>query len=800
MISTHLPAVVLRRLLAVFTCILSTILIHGQIPDSTFWVPNGPVDALVLHDTTVIIGGDFDQVSPVTGSFVRLDTATAQVDPSLFKVNGTVYAMCRDSVGNVYVGGSFSRAGNQSVENIFRITPAGQFDNSFVCAVDGPVYSLYFYNTDLYIGGDFGMINGEIRNNCGSVNLDSGGVNIFDPNVNGPVYCMSPDTIYGYMVIGGDFTGVSVFSPPYLAKVNFLTGQPLTFNAVPWTATPNTNGPVYDVEVVGNRVIFAGEFTTFGPYYRRGLAKIILSNGNLTTENANVNGSVYAMNIIGSRVFIGGIFNSVGLQARQNLGCVDVNFVLDAWAPGTNGEVRVITQFDTSRLFVGGDFSVVRGDTCIRGALINYLDSGTVSNWNPKINRIVYAAELDTLNQLYAGGAFFGAGGTTRNNLCALSVNNGRVTSWNPNVGAAVRAMTLDGDTLYFTGDFGAVNSTTRGRTAAIDLNTFSLLPFNPGVNGLVRTIAVTDSAVYMGGNFTSLGGQARMNIGKVDKYTSLATPWNPGCPGTVNSILPTNSWVYVAGYYSSIAGVTRENLSRLHPTSGIADWNWICNTDDGIYHAEFYNGKMVLGGWFNTVNGISAPDFAFLDTAALQVTAPAFNCDGFVRMFTNYGDDFFVSGTFDLVNTQYQPRLVAYDEGNNNVDSWTPAPNYAPVAMQATASRIYVGGAMSTAVVFHPFLQVMNIQWVTSLDEQEDPLPAFEVYPVPATDEITIAAKEATEYFITDIAGKIVQAGMLDLRDGRETISISGLAPGLYIITLTGENASPVSRQIIKQ
>lgn len=800
MMYMHLRMVVWGRLLAILTFILCSAEIFAQAPDSTFWVPNGPVESLVIRDTTVILGGDFDQVSPVTGSFARVDTSTALYDPSLFKVNGTVYTTCRDSNGYVYVGGNFSRVGNQYVDNLFRIRPDGVFDNTFHIVVDGPVYVLYYFNTDLYIGGDFDHIDADIRHNLGSVNLDSGGVNIFDPNVNGPVYCMAADTLDGYMVIGGNFTGVGVYSPPFVAKVSFLTGAPLTFGAVPWTASPNCNGPVYAVALSGVYIYIGGEFTAFGNILRRGIAQMIHNNGSmLTITDSQMNGNVYTIQQVGSQLFCGGSFSVAGNQPRANLVAFSSMLALQPWNPGTNGEVRVLSVLDSSRFFAGGNFTMVGNDSCVRGAVVSYTDSGTVSNWNPVFNGTVFAASTDTLGHLYVGGGFFGMGGVLRNNLCAISTNTGIVTAWSPDVNAVVHTIALDGDSLYFAGDFTNVNSIARNKVAAIDLTTNTLLAFNPGVNGLVRTIAFSDSAVYMGGNFTSLGGQARLNIGKVDKYTSLATVWNPGCMGTVNSIIATNAWIYVAGYYSTIAGVTRQNLARLNPRSGAADFNWIVDTDDGIYHAEFRNSMLVIGGWFNNVNGQYSPDFSFVDTASLAVTSPSFDCDGFVRMFTGYGDDYFISGVFNIVNNNYQARLVAYDEGDQLVDPWAPFPNAAPVTMQATSSRIFIGGSMTTtAGMVHPYFQVLYSQWVTGITGNTNQEEPFKVYPVPSADIVTIEPA-GTEYVITDLSGKIVGAGLMDVHSSATTISIADLAAGVYVITVRDENGRASSQRIIR-
>jgi hypothetical protein len=776
--------------------------VSAQQVDSTFWVPNGPVNSLLLHDSTVIIGGQFDQVSPVCGSFARVDTSTAVVDPSLFKVNGTVYCTYRSRQGYLYIGGDFTQAGSQPVENIFRLRPNGTFDNSFVHLVNGPVYCINQHDTDLFIGGNFTQIDGQTRNYFGGIELNTGNVGFCDPNLNGPVYCMAQDTstFTPYMIIGGAFTNVGGFTPPYLAKIKMSSGYPFLFNAVPWTAVPNVNAPVYDLDIKNGFIYMAGEFTQFASTPRRGLAILQQYSGVLQSTNANITGSVYSMKIIDTNIYIGGSFSSVGSQLRGNLACVDFSFAVQTWNPGTNGVVREIGMADSDEFFIGGNFTVASGDTVGRGAIINRF-TGVARNWNPKFNATVYTSGLDTSGRLYIGGAFFGAGGVLRKNLCALSVNSGVCTAWNPSVSSTVRCMTLDGDTLYFAGDFSTVNSTSRGRVAAIDLATSTLLPFNPGVNGIVRTIAVTNTDVFVGGNFTTLGGQPRNNIGEVSKSTSLASTWNPYCYGTVNKLLLDANWLYVAGYYNNIGGEQRQNLARVDRTTGVTDLTWICDTDDGIYQAEFYNGKLALGGWFSIVNGQTANDFALLDTSSLTLAPANFACDGFISTFTTFGDDFFMAGTFNITNAQYQPRLVSYDEGNMSVDPWTPVPDAAPKTMQATATRLYAGGQMtSIGNLFHPFLQVLDVHWVTGVEDIQSSETSFLVYPVPASDFITIESqRNFSAYTITDITGKIVQSGILETSTAGQSVSVAGLSAGMYFLNLSSDNQT-ASRKIVIQ
>jgi|GEM_PF-2904648 len=802
MASRNIPPVKMNRLLAIFSSLLVWSGVLAQIPDSTFWVTNGPVKSLQLKDSILFVGGEFDHIDPISGSFVRLDTFTALPDPAVFKVNGTVHAMARDFRGYVYVAGEFTRAGHQNVENLFRLRPNGSFDNNFVHTVNGPIYCLNARDSILYIGGEFTQIDGEPRTNAAALDLNLNDVSPFDPQVNGPVYCMAQDTAYGYLLIGGDFTGVRTFSPPYIAKVSFEFGDPLTFNAVPWTATPNTNGPVYALEVCNEEVYMGGEFTSFSSIQRRGLAVLNLSNGLISGKNAGCNGKVYALTLQAERLYVGGDFSLMGGNFRDNLACLDTGMTLLPWSPATDDVVRCIGALDSNSLMIGGDFIQVNGDTCMRAAIIDTIGIGFVHNWDPEINATVWAVLADTLHRMYAGGSFFAMGGFTRRNLCSININTGRATAWNPFVNYGVETLQLSGDTLYLSGQFTVVNNLTRDRLAAIDISTFSTTSFNPACDGLVRTIAVTDSFVYVGGNFTMLGGFPRGNIGRVDKFSGLTNYWNPNCLGTVNSVLPTDEWIYVAGFYNTIGGMTRNNLSRISPVNGGADWNWICDTDDGIYRAEFYNNEMILGGWFNTINGQSSPDFARMDTATLLLQPAPFLTNGYVQTFTRYNDDFFVSGNFNLIDNGYKPYLFDYDVVNGAPDVWTPAPDAPTATMVATADRIFIGGGMKvTGGVYQPYLQSLNVQWVTGTDDiASNPTTDFRMYPIPASTEMNIVVNSETtisKYTITDIAGKQVKSDDVSFQNGQATINVSELGSGMYFITLV-EDGNWITQRIV--
>ncbi len=76
--------------------------------------------------------------------------------------------------------------------------------------------------------------------------------------------------------------------------------------------------------------------------------------------------------------------------------------------------------------------------------------------------------------------------------------------------------------------------------------------------------------------------------------------------------------------------------------------------------------------------------------------------------------------------------------------------------------------------------------------------LATINVYPVPATNElhVTNAQCEHMNYVLADMYGRSVMTGTLD---SSATISIAGIAPGLYIINLLMPNGQVYRQRIIK-
>ena len=163
-----------------------------------------------------------------------------------------------------------------------------------------------------------------------------------DPD--GPVYAIETHPYaFGqpYVFIGGSFQIIGGVPAHNVAQ--YYPYQKIIFPN--WT--PNLDGPVYALKMIGDYVYVGGSFTTIDNIQDRYLAKISISR-TYSADYTNPNpptGPVYAMyyNDPTYSLFIGGVFTYMGTQVRNHIAQINPGTdLLTSWNPNVNGNVRVI--------------------------------------------------------------------------------------------------------------------------------------------------------------------------------------------------------------------------------------------------------------------------------------------------------------------------------------------------------------------------------------------------------------------------------------------------------------------------
>jgi trimeric autotransporter adhesin len=394
--------------------------------------------------------------------------------------------------------------------------------------------------------------------------------------------------------------------------------------------------------------------------------------------------------------------------------------------PHVIGKVLAAKPDGTGGWYIGGSFTSVGG--VARQSLAHILSDGEVDPaWNPAPTggSVVYddaSAVIDALalsgSTLYVGGDFTSIAGQPRASLAALDAGTGQATSWNPGTSlefegepGLVRALLVDGSTVFAGGQFAAVGGQPRVNLAAIDASTGGVLGWNPGAGGTVYALAVSGSDVFVGGSFSTIAGQSLNNLAAIDIASGLAIPWNPSPSGPVHALAISGSSVYVGGSFSSIGGQPRNGLAAINPESGNAtEWNpnptRFCQTS--VATLSVSGSTVYVGGSFTSIGGQPRMDIAAVD--ATSGTATEWNPDPSdfdpagcaftetpVDVIATAGSTIYAGGDFAGAG----PALARIDgvakvtpEGNLDTSFHPLAPSSSIIkSLAVSGSTLYVGG-----------------------------------------------------------------------------------------------------------
>lgn len=307
--------------------------------------------------------------------------------------------------------------------------------------------------------------------------------------------------------------------------------------------------------------------------------------------------------------------------------------------PTFNGDISAIAV-DGTTIYVGGGFtqatnSPINGGQTVTRTYLAAIDAntGALLPFNPVLNARVSPMIINVgLGRLYVGGDFTIVNGNTRNLVCSFDLGTNNLNSWNPissYVGAYVRKFAFDGNTLYAAGDFTQINGTNRKYGCAFDATGVGslIIPFFPDMaDNLTLTVAYDGTRVHFGGNFTGINGDiGRTRFGAVDKITGANAAWGTGYgDGAVHTTLVDGSFIYVGGSFTTPHPRNRMNRQDL-TTAAIDAWDPNIG-NNGVWSIARNNAANItfVGGDFTVVNGGTTRNgLAAFDNAG---TATAFN------------------------------------------------------------------------------------------------------------------------------------------------------------------------------
>lgn len=257
-------------------------------------------------------------------------------------------------------------------------------------------------------------------------------------------------------------------------------------------------------------------------------------------------------------------------------------------------------------------------------------------------------------------------------------------------------------------GDFVSFNSTARNRIARMNVNGSLDTSFNPGsgANNFIGSVAQASGGQFMiAGGFSSYNGIQRARVARINSNGSLDAAFNPGL-GPNASVwalaVQADGKVIVGGEFTTVGGVSRPYIARMNVNGTLdATFDLGTNAPNGTVWSVALqgDGKIVIGGEFTAIGGTPVGGIARLNANG-SVDAgftPGAGTDGIVYALAIQGDGkILVGGSFTQFDFNARNGLTRLNSDGTidlGFDAGSAGADGTVYSINATAAGIYVGG-----------------------------------------------------------------------------------------------------------
>jgi hypothetical protein len=389
--------------------------------------------------------------------------------------NGSVNTVTRDSYNNVYVGGNFTyvNGGFYQANYLAKWIPSSTSWSFYGSGANAPVNSLVCdTSNNIYVGGQFTTLNGTTTNYVAFISSNSSILSLgggLDASVN-VLILDSSNNVY----VGGNFRNASGLSANYIAKWNTGTNT--------WSSLgTGLNGSITSLTFDGSysNLYAGGTFTNASGINANYVAKWNLASQTWSTVSpffAGTNGNVNGLIIDSSNNFYatGNFTSAFGITANNIVSAnIAIPYTLanGTWqnlGGGLDASVNVLISDSSNNLYAGGSFRNASGSSANYIAKWNQ-GTQTWSSLGGGLNAPVTSLYLDSLNNLYAGGTFTGASGLSANYFAKWNPTTNTWSTYGSGTGSPVNAIIVDSSyNLYTGGAFTSAGGTTANNIAIV--------------------------------------------------------------------------------------------------------------------------------------------------------------------------------------------------------------------------------------------------------------------------------------------------------------------------------------------
>ncbi len=325
--------------------------------------------------------------------------------------------------------------------------------------------------------------------------------------------------------------------------------------------------------------------------------------------------------IVGKFDGVNGI-SRVNIVKLQPAGNVDLNFnppnAFQNFEPVNGVEV-----YSNGKILVGtGVVSNPIGTSGTTNRFIQFNPDGSLDNSfvSPPNLLLIKQFEIDEANSALVFGTFT-ANGVSSDGFVRLN-QNGAINSYFDSIlgiGASITTLAVQPDgKILLAGDFLVVNGAARKTLARVNSDGSLDSTFNFGgiTSETITKIRVqADGKILLAGSFT-VNNTSNLGLARLNPDGSVDTTFMPLVSGVSDIAIQSNGKIIIGGGFNSVNGQSRIGLARLN-SDGTTDasFNPLFASSTNIRSVVVQpDGKIVVGGAFSAVNGFARSNLVRLN------------------------------------------------------------------------------------------------------------------------------------------------------------------------------------------
>jgi PKD repeat protein len=396
-----------------------------------------------------------------------------------------------------------------------------------------------------------------------------------------------------------------------------------------------SDGEIWDIEIVGNRVYVAGGFTSIRnqatgnttSYPQANLAAYDLSTGlvDATFRPTFGGGGVESVEASpdGTKLFVAGSFNAINGVTKRGVASLSPATGAPVTTFTANTDVKATELAVTnSTVYIGGRFTTVNGvprsalaavnssTGVVRTDFVNNITGGIGSNGELTVQRLKLTHDEGTLMVVHTGRQ---VNGQDRYGIALINTRTNKLSPWRTRlwddnlqfVGGIQRVYggDISPDDSYFAVTSGSGGDRPPINDTVVAYSLTGAMADNAQPLWIARnfdstySIAISEVAVYIGGHFAW------------NESPTSPQPW----PGLDDVGYGTGQGL--SGYGLGDAVVHREHIGALNPVDGTAlQWNPGSNSFEGNKAMELTPRGLITGGDATTQGEYNVGRMAFYD------------------------------------------------------------------------------------------------------------------------------------------------------------------------------------------